>query len=264
MDNPSSLLLFLDKEYNTIKIIKNWIKGGIGSSMSLHEDYYVTTPSQHDLITKKVIPKFFVSLLIAFVGMLLGAKFIPEKIAVWMPIVAVLFLIFALIVKGIKRSKEEKYDYSSRKISVSMSFVYFLSFILGIGMYPAVYFYVSDIGATWVLIGLGITTVLFGSLAVYAYFSKEDFSGLGVFLFFSLLGLILLSVVGLFIETTIFHAGLAFLGILIFSGYILYDISCMKQANFTEEDVPLAVLDLLLDFINIFLDVLRLISIFKD
>lgn len=131
-------------------------------------------------------------------------------------------------------------------------------------MYPAIGHYASEIGADMVFLGLGITVVLFGALSLYAYKTKEDFTNMGTFLFLSLLALILLSIAGFFIDATLFHMVLAFAGIVIFSGYILYDISCMKRADFTEEDVPMAVLDLLLDFINILLDVLRLISIFKD
>lgn len=216
----------------------------------------------NNLITQKVIPKFFVSLLITFVGMVIGALFIPVKIAMFMPFIAILFLLIAFFAKG-KRRKGNRHDYSSKKMRVSMTFVYVLALILGIGLFPAIAFYLSDIGANLVLLGLGITTALFGGLALYAYKSKQDFSSMGAFLFISLIGLILLSIAGFFIQATIFHIGLSFAGILIFSGYILYDISCMKRADFTEEDVPMAVLDLLLDFINILLDVLRLISIFN-
>lgn len=217
----------------------------------------------HYLITHKVLPKFFIALLITFAGMFIGASFIPASVAVFMPFIAIILLIFAFFAKG-KRSKEKRYDYASSKITLSLGFVYFIAFILGIGMYPAIGHYASEIGADMVLLGLGITVVLFGALSLYAYKTKEDFTNMGTFLFLSLLALILLSIAGIFIDATLFHMVLAFAGIVIFSGYILYDISCMKRADFTEEDVPMAVLDLLLDFINILLDVLRLISIFKD
>lgn len=217
----------------------------------------------HYLITHKVLPKFFVALLITFVGMFVGAMFIPASVAVFMPFVAIILLLFAFFAKG-KRSKTKKYDYASSRFTLSIKFVYFIGFILGVGIYPAIVHYASTMGADMVLLGLGITVVLFGGLSIYAYKTKEDFSNMGAFLFFALLALILLSIAGFFIEATLFHMVLAFTGIIIFSGYILYDISCMKRADFTEEDVPMAVLDLLLDFINILLDVLRLISLSKD
>lgn len=222
----------------------------------------------NDLITKKVLPKFFVSLLVLFAGMVVGALFIPPKIAIFMPFVAIILLIIAFFAKAKpkkKKGEHEKFDYSSSRMRVSITFVYFLAFILGIGMYPAIAYYLMDMGVQMVMVGVGITVVIFGSLTTYAYFSKRDFSSWGAFLFVALLALILLSIIGIFfIEAEIFYLALSFAGILIFSGYILYDISCMKQSDFTEDDVPMAVLDLLLDFINILLDVLRIMSILKD
>lgn len=230
----------------------------------------------NELITKKVLPKFFVSLLVLFAGMVVGAFFIPPKIAIFMPIVAIVLLLIALFAKSKPRKrtnrknqkgkdKKDKFDFSSSRMNVSMTFVYFLAFILGIGMYPAIAYYVVDMGVQMVLVGVGITTVIFGSLATYAFFTKRDFSSWGAFLFVALLALILLSIIGLFfIEVEMFYLVLSFMGILVFSGYILYDISVMKQMDFTEEDVPLAVLNLLLDFINMVLDILRIMSIFKN
>ena len=61
-----------------------------------------------------------------------------------------------------------------------------------------------------------------------------------------------------------FPVSFTFTGILICSAYVLHDISHMKQSGFSEEHVPEADVDLFLDFLNIFLDILRLISIFKD
>ena len=213
--------------------------------------------SNKNLITRSVLPKFAGSLVIALIGMIIGFLFIPPAIAVLMPFVVIVLLIISFFVKLRKR----KSGFSS---NLTLKTVYFFVFLMGIGVYPSIAFYISDIGAEFVLLAFGITTVLFSVLAIYAYISKQNFSSLGGFLFIALIALILLNVAGIWIQTDIFHIGLSFAGILIFSGYVLYDISRMKAAAFTEDEVPEAVLDLFLDFLNIFLDVLRLISIFKD
>ena len=213
--------------------------------------------SSKNLITQSVFPKFAGSLIIALIGMIIGFLFIPASVAVLMPFVVLVLLIISFFVKLRKR----KNGFSS---NLSLKTVYFFVFLMGVGIYPSIAFYVSDIGAEYVLLAFGITTIVFSGLAIYAYISKQNFSSLGGFLFIALIALILLNVAGIWIQTDIFHIGLSFAGILIFSGYVLYDISRMKDAAFTEEDVPEAVLDLFLDFLNIFLDVLRLISIFKD
>lgn len=213
--------------------------------------------SSKNLITQSVFPKFAGSLIIALIGMIIGFLFIPASVAVLMPFVVLVLLIISFFVKLRKR----KNGFSS---NLSLKTVYFFVFLMGVGIYPSIAFYVSDIGAEYVLLAFGITTIVFSVLAIYAYISKQNFSSLGGFLFIALIALILLNVAGIWIQTDIFHIGLSFAGILIFSGYVLYDISRMKDAAFTEDDVPEAVLDLFLDFLNIFLDVLRLISIFKD
>ncbi|MGM9544754.1 MAG: Bax inhibitor-1 family protein [Romboutsia timonensis] len=215
--------------------------------------------SSKDLIVRNVFPKFVGSLFIALFGMIIGFAFIPASIAVFMPFVVIVLLIISLFVK----IRKIKSGYTGN-VNLSLKTVYFFVLLLGIGTYPSIAYYISDIGAQYVLLAFGITTFVFTLLATYAYISKNDFSSLGGFLFVALISLILLNVAGIWIQTDIFHIGISFAGILIFSGYVLYDISCMKQADFSEEDVPEAVLDLFLDFLNIFLDILRLISIFKD
>ena len=210
-----------------------------------------------NLIIQSVFPKFVGSLFIAFIGMMIGFAFIPASVAVFMPFVVVVLLIISFFVKLRKR----KNGYSSY---LSLKTVYFFVLLMGIGIYPSIAFYISDIGAVYVLLAFAITTIVFTLLAVYAYITKQDFSGLGGFLFVALISLILLNVAGIWIQTDIFHIGLSLAGILIFSAYVLHDISRMKHSGFSEENVPEAVLDLFLDFLNIFLDILRLISIFKD
>lgn len=213
--------------------------------------------SQHNLITQKVLPKFFVALLIATFGMAIGAFFIPANIAIFMPFVVITLLLIAFFAKG-NRKRKNRYDYASSRFRVSMAFVYILSFLLGMGTYPSIVHYLSTVGANAVFLSLITTAVFFGGLVFYAYRTKKDFSKWGVVLLFALLVLILLSIVGIFIQLPLFHILLAIAGVAIFSGYVLFDISCMKRHDFTEEDVPLAVLDLVLDFINLFLDIIQL------
>lgn len=226
--------------------------------------YNDSSKDSNYLIKNKVLPKFFISLLVLFMGMMGGYLFIPPKIAIFMPFLAIFMLIIAFVVKS-RAKKRKLQDDAPSRLRVSMTFVYVVALILGVGMYPAIAYYLMDMGTQMVMMGVGVTVLIFGSLTTYAYFSKRDFSSLGAFLFIALLALILVSIIGMFfIEAEIFYLALSFVGILIFSGYILYDISRMKQSDFTEEDVPMAVLDLLLDFINILLDVLRIMSILKD
>ncbi|MFC3886026.1 Bax inhibitor-1 family protein [Bacillus songklensis] len=211
-----------------------------------------------NLLVERVLPHFFLTLLISFIGMLLGMAFIPAGIAIAVSFVVLIVLIAATI----KRAKDRKV--SNYGVQFSMPFVHTLTFLMGIGIYPAIASYISSMGASLVVLAFGVTTTLFGSLFVYTYFTKRDFTFLGSTLFSALLALILLSIGGLFVQAEFFHLTLAWIGVVIFSGYMLYDVSRMKHATFSEEDVPGAVLDLYLNFINLFLDILRIVNSFKD
>jgi FtsH-binding integral membrane protein len=134
---------------------------------------------------------------------------------------------------------------------------------MGISTFPTILYYISIMGSVMVLISLGVTTVIFGGLALYSSKSNRDFSFLGGTLFAGLIAMILISLVGLFIRTEVYYLAIAWLGILIFSGYVLYDISVIKNNYFTEHDVPAIALNLFLDFINIFIYVLRIVSSFN-
>ncbi|WP_078410809.1 Bax inhibitor-1/YccA family protein [Priestia abyssalis] len=214
--------------------------------------------SSRNLLTQRVLPQFFLTLLISFTGMLLGMAFIPFGIAI-----AVSFVVLiVLIVVTIKRAKDRKV--SNYGIQISMPFVHMLTFLMGIGIYPAISSYISSMGASLVVLAFGVTTALFGTLFVYTYVTKRDFTFLGSTLFSALLALILLSIGGIFVQAEFFHLTLAWIGVVIFSGYMLYDVSRMKHATFSEADVPGAVLDLFLNFINLFLDILRIVNSFKN
>lgn len=219
--------------------------------------------SEHRLIETQVLPKFFLALLISFVGTGIGMLFVPPYFALGLGIVLLIVMIIALL----SRSTRKRFtggEYAG--FQVPMWVVYVFTFLFGIVIYPSIAFYISDMGATLVMCSFGIAVILFGALATYAYFSKKDFSFLGGILFISLLALILVSIFGMFfVQAEMFHLILSFAGLVIFSGYILYDISRMKKVTFTEKDVPIAVFDLYLDFINIFLDILRIVNYFtKD
>jgi len=124
-------------------------------------------------------------------------------------------------------------------------------------------YYASILGANLLAAAFLATAVIFGSLAFYARSTERDFSFLGGFLFAATLGLVVLAVASLFIKLNslvdfLYGAG----GVLIFSGWILYDVSQYRQ-GVAPEEMPYAVLNLYLDLVNLFLFVLRLLAFFS-
>lgn len=219
-------------------------------------DYVIDIGSGKD-ISQLVMSKFSLSLLVMTVGMVLGALFIPPAIAAMMPFVCLVMLLVAFFVRWRQRSEEGG-------SFISMKFVYVFAAMEGIGLYPVILAYTQAIGAKLVLGAVATTFVLFFGLATYAKRTERNFLNLGSILFFGLLALILASIVGLFVQATILQTAICAGGILIFSGYVLYDIQVMKSGLMTEEDVPIMVLNLFLDWINLLLYILRLIGLVSD
>lgn len=168
-----------------------------------------------------------------------------------------------LLVMLFKRAKDRN-NLSDYGIVIPYWLVYLIGGLFGFGTGVTFNRYVAEGSGDLIVIAFGITIVLMGSLTAFVVLTKKDFSFLGGILFFALIGLILVSIVGLFLPYGILHLALAYFGVLLFSGYMLYDISRMKFYKFEERDVPGAVLDLFINFINLFLDILRILNSFRE
>src|SRR5690606_2742705 len=100
--------------------------------------------------------------------------------------------------------------------------------------------------------------------AIFGAVTKFNFGFLGNFLFFSLLILIIILLAGLFIPfSNTVNLIISIAGIAIFAGYTLYDFNQIARNGFQEEDIPSIVIDIYLDFINLFTYILRFIRFFK-
>lgn len=208
-------------------------------------------------IPQLVMSKFALSLLAMTVGMAVGAMFIPPAIAVMMPIVCVVMLLVALFVRWRQRASEGG-------ALISMKFVYVFAALEGVGLYPVIMVYTQTIGARLVLGAVAASFILFFGLATYAKRTERNFLNLGSILFFGLIALLLASIVGIFVQATLLQTAICAGGIFIFSGYVLYDIQVMQRGYVTEADVPMMVLNLFLDWINLFLYILQLFGLVSD
>ncbi|KAH8549527.1 inhibitor of apoptosis-promoting Bax1-domain-containing protein [Umbelopsis sp. PMI_123] len=113
---------------------------------------------------------------------------------------------------------------------------------------------------TVVLQALIITFGVFAALTLFTLQSKWDFSGMAPILFASLWVLILVGFVQIFFPFSEgFQLAIAFAGVLIFSGYIIFD-TYMIFNRYSPEDYILASVSLYMDFINLFLRILQILS----
>uniref|UniRef100_UPI0035665DD6 Bax inhibitor-1/YccA family protein n=1 Tax=Lutibacter sp. TaxID=1925666 RepID=UPI0035665DD6 len=111
-----------------------------------------------------------------------------------------------------------------------------------------------------------ITAGTFGVMSIYGFYTKRDLTSIGNLAFMALIGLIIASVVNIFLKSEMMYWITTYAGILIFVALIAYDTQKIKEMNIvgnegTEEDKKEAImgaLSLYLDFINLFLYLLRI------
>lgn len=110
-----------------------------------------------------------------------------------------------------------------------------------------------------------ISASVFGSMSLYGYTTKKDLTSMGSFMTMGLIGLILASLVNLFLQSSALDFALSILGVVIFIGLTAYDTQKIKQMYYqasgsTEMATKMAVmgaLNLYMDFINLFIMMLR-------
>lgn len=118
-----------------------------------------------------------------------------------------------------------------------------------------------------ILVVFGISAVLFLGFALFGYKTKLDLSKLGTYLLMILLGIIICSIVAIFVDSVAFNLGICILSIIVFLGYIAYDVKKIETlSNYIEEDnlAVIGAFELYLDFINIFIDLLRIFGKSRD
>lgn len=141
--------------------------------------------------------------------------------------------------------------------------------LIGIGMGAIVFAYarIPD-GMTIVAKAFLVTAASFGALSLWGYTTKRDLTGFGTFLFMGLVGLIIASVVNMFIQSSMMSFIISVAGVLIFAGLTAFDTQRLKfmyydlggNARGMAVATTYGALKLYLDFINLFMFILRLMS----
>lgn len=207
---------------------------------------------QNQMIKKKVLPGLAVTNLLTLVGIFVGKKYFPIEYYEYSSFVLIGMLFFSLLA-GLGRYKKLSSGYP-------MIFVYLLGFLMGVVLQPTFENYLSVLGADLFTNAIMTANISFVGLGVYAYFSDRDFSVYKAWGFIGLITLIILSIIGIFIESEIYHLALSFFGIMIFSLRVLIEVSAMKQVLTRNEQVPHFVLNLYLIYINFLLRILDLFT----
>ena len=156
------------------------------------------------------------------------------------------------------------------KMSATMATAVFIGYsaLNGLTMSFVFLLYTAEsIGSTFF-----ITGATFAIMSIYGYVTKKDLTNIGSLLMMALIGIVIASLVNMFFQNEMLYWITTYAGILIFTGLIAYDTQKIKEMNIignegTEEDRKEAVmgaLSLYLDFINLFLMLLRVFGRTKD
>ncbi|MET3710709.1 FtsH-binding integral membrane protein [Sphingomonas trueperi] len=115
------------------------------------------------------------------------------------------------------------------------------------------------------------TAAGFGALSLYGYTTKKDLSGFGTFLLIGLVGILVASIVNIFLQSGTMSLVISAVGVLIFAGLTAYDTQKIKSIYAYVAGTPeqgkvaiMGALNLYLDFINMFLFLLRLFGSSRD
>jgi FtsH-binding integral membrane protein len=110
-----------------------------------------------------------------------------------------------------------------------------------------------------------ITAATFAAMSLYGYTTKRDLSGLGSFLFMGLIGIVIASIVNMFIASTMMQFVISVVGVLVFVGLTAYDTQQIKvmyneldASDVAGKKAIMGALRLYLDFINMFIMLLHL------
>lgn len=116
-----------------------------------------------------------------------------------------------------------------------------------------------------------ITASVFGVTSIYGYTTQRDLTSLGSFMFMGLIGIIIASLVNLFLQSSLLTFVISYIGVIVFVGLTAYDTQKIKEAFFYSEDSEdrakagiIGAMTLYLDFVNLMLSFLQIFGERKE
>ncbi len=168
----------------------------------------------------------------------------------WVLVLAPLGLVFAL-------------SYGINRLSAGTALMLFFVYAGLLGLSLASIFLVYT-GASITRVFF-ISAATFGAMSLYGYTTQRDLTGLGSFMFMGLIGIIIASLVNIFLKSSGLDWAISVIGVLVFVGLTAYDTQRIKEMYNVNDDgtitgrkAVMGALSLYLDFINLFLMLLRL------
>lgn len=213
-------------------------------------------------VMKRVYLKMFLALVVTALTSLYAATsaaymnfLVSHSWFMWVLVIAELGIVFAL-------------SGAINKLSSAVASLMFYVFAIINGLMLCTIFYAYSPGA--IVKTFFITAATFGAMSVYGYFTSNDLSKIGNYLFYALIGLVIASVVNFFMHSSTLDWIVSIAGVIIFVGLTAWDTQQVKQMAMVTPDgmvgrlATLGALTLYLDFINLFLFLLRIFGGNRD
>ncbi|WP_245630122.1 Bax inhibitor-1/YccA family protein [Alicyclobacillus acidiphilus] len=205
----------------------------------------------YSLSQNKVLSRVFLGLCGTLLASMCGVIFatqLPYSLIRWLVVLEICMFFVAMFMQT--------------RRSIGFGFVYAFTFVSGMTLWPVISYYATTLGAGLVIQAIAVTAGSFLATAVIASRSSMDFSFLRGFLLVGSIALLLMMIVSLFTGfSSTMELTYSLLGIAIFVGYILFDVNRIARYGVSEQYVPWIVLSLYLDFVNLFLFILRLMGV---
>ncbi|WP_033741217.1 Bax inhibitor-1/YccA family protein [Helicobacter pylori] len=199
----------------------------------------------------KTTYKFFAgSLLLATIGALLGLMNFQAVVQYkWVFFIAEIAALFGLM-------------FSKSKPGLNLFMLFAFTSLSGVTLVPLLGMVIAKAGLGAIWQALGMTTIVFGLMSVYALKTKNDLANMGKMLFIALIVVVVCSLINLFLGSPMFQVVIAGASAILFSLYIAYDTQNIIKGMY---DSPIdAAVSLYLDFLNVFISILQIIGIFSD
>lgn len=233
--------------------------------MSWNESSYVSADVRDERVTaflSKVYGWMFLGLLVT-AGVAFGVASSPALIETLI-LNRLLFWILLLAPIGLVWYLSARVD----KIAPTTAAILFLVYAAMVGITSSVVLLIYT-GAS-VVSAFVITSGMFGAMAVFGTVTKRSLAGVGQFMFMGLIGLIIASIVNIFLFNDVLSFVISIVGVIVFTGLTAYDAQTLKNmaVSLPEGKVGsyavVGALSLYLDFINLFFFILRLFGGRRD
>ncbi|MDE6297999.1 MAG: Bax inhibitor-1/YccA family protein [Muribaculaceae bacterium] len=222
-----------------------------------------TVAQQTNAVMKRVYVRMFIGLLIsAFCALGVASSrsalmfVFGNQIVYWGILIAMFAMAILIPVRMMK-------------MSTGTVLTLFLVYSALMGVWLAPIFIAYKIGT--IVYTLFITAGTFGAMSVYGYFTKSDLSRIGSFLIMALFGLIIAMIVNIFLKSSAMEWVISIVGVLLFVGLTAWDTQQVKRLAAANLDPALqdklatmGAMNLYLDFINLFLFLLRIFGGGRD